>query len=138
MKQASQTLKIMRRAQTAAGFSTIELLIVASLVIALTAISIFMLSPQRRAYRSEDAAAQTANFLRDAYQRALSQRQIFRVQIDRANRLIQIIDENKLPQGDEREVRRDVFQQSLDGTFPLRRISALPRHVRRTLCANAC
>jgi Tfp pilus assembly protein FimT len=109
MKQASQTLKIMRRAQTAAGFSTIELLIVASLVIALTAISIFMLSPQRRAYRSEDAAAQTANFLRDAYQRALSQRQIFRVQIDRANRLIQIIDENKLPQGDEREVRRDVL-----------------------------
>ena len=108
MKQASQTLKLTRRAR-AAGFSTIELLIVASLIIALTAISVFMLSPHRRAYRSEDAAAQTANFLRDAYQRALSQRQIFRVQIDRANRLIQIIDENKLPQGDEREVRRDVL-----------------------------
>src|SRR5437868_15438858 len=100
MKQASQTLKIMRRAQTAAGFSTIELLIVASLVIALTAISIFMLSPQRRAYRSEDAAAQTANFLRDAYQRALSHRQIFGVQLDRANRPIQLIYETKLPHAD--------------------------------------
>lgn len=122
MTHVRQIPKTMRRAQ-AAGFSTIELLIVASLVITLTAISIFMLSPQRRAYRSEDAAAQTANFLRDAYQRALSQRQIFRVQIDRANRLIQIIDENKLPVGDEKEVRRDVLidevnfdQPSFDGT----------------------
>src|SRR6476660_5951741 len=45
MKQARRTLKAMRRAQ-ASGFSAIELLIVASLIIALTAISIFILSPQ--------------------------------------------------------------------------------------------
>ena len=90
------------------------MLIVAALIVALTALSIFMLSPQRRAYRSEDAAAQAANFLRDAYQRALSQRQTFRVQIYRANRLIQIIDENRLPVGDEREVRRDALIDEVD------------------------
>src|ERR1044071_9124076 len=102
------------RGRSQKGFSTIELLIVAALVIVLTGMSVFMLSPQRRAYRSEDAAAQAANFLRDAYQRALSQRQTFRVQIDRANKLIQIIDENKLPVGDEREVRRDVLMDEVN------------------------
>lgn len=123
MKQFRQSLGISCRPQAAAGFSIIELLIVVSLVIVLTAISVFMLAPQRRAYRSEDAAAQVANFLRDAYQRALSQRQTFRVQIDRANRLIQLIDENRLPVGDEIEARRDVLidevsfdQPSFDGT----------------------
>lgn len=113
MKQAGRTPGVLHAAG-ASGFSTIELLIVAALVVVLTAMSIFMLSPQRRAYRSEDAAAQAANFLRDAYQRALSQRQTFSVKIDRANRLIQIFDENRLPVGDEREVRRDTLLDEVD------------------------
>ena len=114
---ASSLPRYINRSQK--GFSTIELLIVAALVVVLTGISVFMLSPQRRAYRSEDAAAQAANFLRDAYQRALSQRQTFRVQIDRANKLIQIIDENKLPVGDEREVRRDVLMDEVNFDPPV-------------------
>jgi Tfp pilus assembly protein FimT len=118
MKQARRTSGDLHAAR-AAGFSTIELLVVAAIVIILTAMSIFMLSPQRRAYRSEDAAAQAANFLRDAYQRALSQRQTFRVQIDRANRLIQIIDENRLPVGDEREVRRDALLDEVNFDPPV-------------------
>ena len=88
------------------GFSVIELLIVVAIVIILTAAAVFTLTPQRRAYRTDDAAGQVTNFLRDAYQRALSQRQTMRVQIDRANMLVKIIDENRLPVGDEIEVRR--------------------------------
>lgn len=88
------------------GFSVIELLIVVAIVIILTAAAVFTLTPQRRAYRTDDAASQVTNFLRDAYQRALSQRQTMRVEIDRANMLIKLIDENRLPVGDEREVRR--------------------------------
>ncbi len=88
------------------GFSVIELLIVFAIVIVLTAAAVFTLSPQRRAYRTDDAAGQVTNFLRDAYQRALAQRQTMRVQVDRANMLIKIIDENRLPVGDEIEVRR--------------------------------
>jgi type II secretory pathway pseudopilin PulG len=118
MQQARRTFVARHRAQ-AAGFSTIELLIVAALIIVLAAMAIFMLSPQRRAYRSEDAAAQAANFLRDAYQRALSQRQTFAVRIDRANRLIQIVDENRLPVGDEREVRRDVLSDEVNFDPPV-------------------
>ena len=113
-----QILKENPPAQRAEGFSVIELLIVGTLIIALTAISVFMLAPQRRAYRSEDAAAQAANFMRDAYQRALTQRQTMRVQIDRANRIIQIIDENLLPVGDEIEVRRDALLDEVNFDQP--------------------
>lgn len=88
------------------GYSAIELLIVAAMVIAITAIAVFTLTPQRKAYRGEDAASQVTNFFRDAYHRAISQRQTMRVQVDRANKIITIIDENRLPVGDEIEVRR--------------------------------
>lgn len=101
---ASGNTQLWRR--DAAGFSAIELLIVVAIVIILTAAAVFTLAPQRRAYRTEDAASQVTNFLRDAYQRALSQRQTMSVQIDRANMLIKIIDENRLTIGDEIEVRR--------------------------------
>lgn len=94
------------RRRDANGFSVIELLIVVAIVIILTAAAVFTLTPQRRAYRTDDAAGQVTNFLRDAYQRALSQRQTMRVEIDRANMMITIIDENRLLVGDEIEVRR--------------------------------
>lgn len=98
-----------RRRNQEAGFSVVELMIVAAIIVILTAISFFVLAPHKRSYRADDAAAQATNFLRDAYQRALAQRQTFRVQIDRANKLITLIDENRLPVGDEIEVRRDVL-----------------------------
>lgn len=104
--------------QEADGYSIIELLIVAAVVIVLTAIAVFTLAPQRRAYRTDDAMAQVANFLRDAYQRALSQRQTMRVQIDRAKMLIIIIDENKLPLGDEIEVRRAKLNDEISVNQP--------------------
>src|SRR5262249_54261082 len=117
-KQAIDMQNGVQRAHQDAGYSTIELLIVSGLIILLTAISVFMLAPQKRSYRAEDAAAQVANFMRDAYQRALSQRQTMRVQIDRNNRIIQIIDENKLPVGDEKEVRRDVLSDDVNFDVP--------------------
>jgi Tfp pilus assembly protein FimT len=107
-----------QKSDSEAGYSTIELLIVGATIVILTAISIFMLAPQRRSYRGEDAAAQAANFCRDAYQRALSQRQTMRVQIDRTNGVIQIIDENLLPVGDEKEVRRDVLSNDVNYDRP--------------------
>lgn len=88
------------------GYSAIELLIVAAMVIAVTAIAVFTLTPQKRAHRADDAAAQVTNFFRDAYHRAISQRQTMRVQIDRSANLVTLIDENRLPVGDEMEVRR--------------------------------
>lgn len=88
------------------GFSVVELLVIFAIVVILTAAAVFSLAPQRRAYGPDDTAAQVTNFLRDAYQRALSQRQTMKVQIDKSTMLMKIIDENTLPVGDEIEVRR--------------------------------
>lgn len=100
------------------GFSVIELLIVVAIVIILTAAAVFTLTPQRRAFRTDDAASQVTNFLRDAYQRALAQRQTMRVEIDRAQMLIKIVDENRLPVGDEIEVRRAKLNDEINLNQP--------------------
>jgi Tfp pilus assembly protein FimT len=102
----------------AEGYSVIELLIIAAVVVILTGLAVFSLAPQKRAYRTDDAAAQITNFMRDAYHRALSQRQTMRVQIDRANMLVKIIDEGKLPGGDEGEVRRAKLSDDISVNQP--------------------
>jgi Tfp pilus assembly protein FimT len=88
------------------GYSVIELLVIVSVIIVLTGAAVFSMLPQKRAYSTDDAAAQVSNFLRDAYQRAISQRQTMKVQIDRSTMLIKMFDENTLPTGDEIEIRR--------------------------------
>lgn len=100
------------------GYSLLQLLVVLSIAIILTAAAVFSLAPQRRAYRTDDAAGQVTNFLRDAYQRALSQRQTMRVQVDRSTMLIKIIDENTLPGGDEKEVRREKLNPEVSVSQP--------------------
>jgi Tfp pilus assembly protein FimT len=100
------------------GYSVIELLVVVVIIITLTAAAVFSLVPHRHAYGTEDAAGQLTNFLRDAYQRAISQRQTMKVQIDRTNMLIKIIDENKLPAGDEIEVRRAKLNNEISVNQP--------------------
>lgn len=100
------------------GFSLLQLLVVLSIMIILTGAAVFSLAPQRRAYRTDDAAGQVINFLRDAYGRALSQRQTMRVQVDRAAMLIKIIDENTLPGGDEKEVRREKLNPEVSVSQP--------------------
>lgn len=88
------------------GYSVIEMLVVASLIIAMTAVAVFTLGHSRRSYRPDDAAGQVVNFLRDAYGRALSQRQTMKVRVDRANQTITLFDENRLPVGDEILIRQ--------------------------------
>ena len=107
------------------GYSLLQLLVVLSIMIILTAAAVFSLTPQRRAYRTDDAAGQVTNFLRDAYQRALTQRQTMRVQVDRSAMLIKIIDENSLPGGDEVEVRREKLNPEVSVTQPTLSGSAL-------------
>lgn len=109
----------MRSADRAAdGYSVIELLVIFAIIITLTAAAVFTMVPQRRAYGPEDAAGQVANFLRDAYQRAISQRQTMKVQIDSSSMLIKIIDENTLPVGDEVEVRRAQLNPEISVSQP--------------------
>jgi len=100
------------------GYSVIELLIIAAVVVILTGLSVFTLAPQQRAYRTDDAAGQITNFMRDAYHRALSQRQTMRVQVDRSNMVVTITDEGTLPGGDEVEVRRAKLSNEISVNQP--------------------
>lgn len=76
------------------GFSVAEILIVVAVMLIMLAMAIPALRPNRAAYRTEDAALQIISFMRDASQRALSQRQIMRVEIDTTANRIRIRDEN--------------------------------------------
>jgi prepilin-type N-terminal cleavage/methylation domain-containing protein len=88
------------------GFSLIELLVVMIIMAILAGITIFAFAFHKRAYRPEDAANQIVSFMREAYQLAITQRQTFRVKIDQKNRTISLIDENRLPLGDEVVIRQ--------------------------------
>ncbi len=121
MKSESTQRKSVNRQsadRAADGFSVIELLVIFAIVIILTAAAVFTMVPQRRAYGPDDAGGQITNFLRDAYQRAISQRQTMKVQIDKSTMLIKIIDENKLPVGDEVEVRRAQLNPEISVSQP--------------------
>lgn len=85
------------------GFSVIELMIVIAVIIILTAVTVFSLAPHKRAYRAEDASAQIVNFMRQANQRALTDRQSMRLVVNRLSRRISIIDENTIAGGGNNE-----------------------------------
>jgi len=96
-----------KRPNGEAGFSAAELMVVATIVIVLSVIAVFALRPTKRNYSADDGAELITNYLRDAYHRALAQRQTIRVDIDIPNQWVILVDENKLPVGDEIEIKRE-------------------------------
>ena len=112
--------------RTERGFSVVELLIVVGLMIILTAISVFAIRPTRKNISADDAAELVTNYLREAYHRALTQRQTFRVDIDVAGQWVILTDENRLPVGDEIEVKRSKLVSPVSMTRPVSGGSPLP------------
>ncbi|HJQ71571.1 MAG TPA: type II secretion system protein [Blastocatellia bacterium] len=91
------------------GFTMLEALITVSIIIIMTAAALYAFGSSRRAYRPDDAANKVVNFMRDAYQRALAQRQAMLLEIDTVNSRIRIVDGGRFPNGDEAVVREDVL-----------------------------
>ena len=77
-----------------AGFSLIEIFVVASIIGVLTAITIPQLAGQRRLLRSAAVPREIMTQLRFTRQQAMSQRQSFTFQYDNVAKLITIIDNN--------------------------------------------
>lgn len=74
------------------GFSMIELIVVFAIIVIMSATAMFMYAGHRNAYRTEDQALQIIDFLRDAQQRALTQRKIIRAEINATDDTMRIYD----------------------------------------------
>lgn len=96
-----------------AGFSMIELLIVVALIAIITTVTVIGFRGSRRAYAADDEATKVLGYFREAYQRALSQRQAQKVTIDRANRLVRLTDMGRLPGGDEVLITRGILNEQV-------------------------
>lgn len=76
------------------GFSLIELIVVISVIVILTAISIPYIYNYKRLYKSEDQALKVMDMMREAGQLALNKRRIIRFELDLTDNAMLIIDEN--------------------------------------------
>lgn len=76
------------------GFSMIELLIVMSVGIILLAVALPSLRAHRATYRTEDQALRVVDLMRRATQKAITERQRMRVEIDLTDREARLVDEN--------------------------------------------
>lgn len=82
------------RRSGAEGFSLMELLVVASVIIILTAISVPYLFQYQKLYRSEEQARKIMDLMQEASQLALNKRRTMRVEIDLTDNAVLLIDEN--------------------------------------------
>jgi prepilin-type N-terminal cleavage/methylation domain-containing protein len=101
------------------GFSMIELLVVVVIMTIMTGVVVFSFRSNKRSYIADDEAAKVLSFFREAYQRALSQRQAQRITIDRNNNLIRLADMGLLPGGDETIINRGVLSTGVTMTQPI-------------------
>jgi Tfp pilus assembly protein FimT len=86
--------KVLRKNNSQAGFSLIELLVVVGLIMLLSGIMLFYMAGHKRLYKPDDQALQLADILQEARQRALAQRETMRVEINLTSNLVTLINEN--------------------------------------------
>jgi Tfp pilus assembly protein FimT len=94
------------------GFSFLELLIIAVILIVMATLAISQLGSHKSLYATEDQALSIINVLREARHRALSQRQVMRVEVDTTDNMCRLIDENATGNVADDEVVREVNLES--------------------------
>jgi len=75
------------------GFSLIELLIVITIIFVMMGVSLFLLTGHQRLLKPDEQALKVADILQEARQRALTQRETMRVEIDLTDNTVRLIDE---------------------------------------------
>ncbi len=81
-----------RRAQS--GFSIVELLVVIAIIAIMSAIVLFYVTSQKKAYQPDEEALQLADILQEARQRSLTERRAMRVEINLTTNMVKLYDEN--------------------------------------------
>lgn len=98
------------RGSAQSGYSMVELILAVAMILVMTAFAVFALRGNRNTFRSDDQAMRILDFMREASNRALAQRQIMRLEIDVTTNVVRIIDENAAGNGDDRIVRRETLE----------------------------
>ena len=105
------------------GFSVLELLLVMTIIAIMIAVALPYISAHKRAYQVDDFGAELVDVLRYANQRALSERQVMRVELtpstDTDRGTIQVIDQNRIAPGtaDDEVVRNETLPLKRDTTI---------------------
>jgi type II secretory pathway pseudopilin PulG len=77
-----------------AGFSLIELCIVVMIILVMSTVSLYYLTYSKKLYAAEDQILQLSDILQDAKQKAFTQKEVMRVEINQTTRTIRLIEEN--------------------------------------------
>ena len=77
------------------GFSLVELLIVISCILLMSGFAVFYMNSHQRLYKADDQALTITDILQEARQRSLTQRETIRVEIDKTDNIVRLIDENE-------------------------------------------
>ena len=77
------------------GFSLIELLVVIAIIAIMSVIAIMSFSKGKELYKTDDQSLKLVDMLQEARFRALSQREVMRVEINMTINQVRIIDENE-------------------------------------------
>ena len=100
------------RNKNASGYSIIELLVVLAIVSTMVTFAVLAMS-SRRLHYIDNQAYIVLDFLKEARQRAISQREIMRVEINKDDGMIRLLSENdRTTANDDEVVKAHQFQSS--------------------------
>ncbi len=85
---------MLKKNQKQAGFSIIELCCVMSIILIMSAISLFFISSNKKLYAAEDQALQLSDILQEARQKSFTHKEVMRVEINTTLKKIRLIEEN--------------------------------------------
>jgi prepilin-type N-terminal cleavage/methylation domain-containing protein len=85
---------MLKKNQKEKGFSIIELCCVMAIILVLSSVSLFYLSSNKKLYAADDQALLLSDILQEAKQKAFTQKEIMRVEINQTTKRIRLIEEN--------------------------------------------
>lgn len=130
MKNESEKRANQRKTSYEQGFSLIELLVVLAITVIMTTVSLIYYTSSKKLYKPEEQALQIIDLIQEGRQRALTQRETMRVELDLDSKLARLIDENdsstasddhvirSVPFYDSSEVRINTRPNNVAGTPP--------------------